>query len=212
MKDNSQEEVIEMEHQVANQTQPTGSENNITSQTAITITLSQNQIPRITPRWRVSFSIETTQHSIVTSKELPYIPEEKESNTSKQKISKTVESQEKGEVVRWDVGMEDVGTEDIETGDRFSKSNIERKWSLASGFSNGSKSSRSSIWSGSSNGSIWSIGSSVSLVRSTIHGNVDCIINELFLHSHFLYWPIPAFFLSIILLMVVFIVLALIFS
>ena len=108
--------------------------------------------------------------------------------------------------MRGDIGMEDVDMDNVETGDRFSKSNNERKWSLASGFSIVSivsKSSRSRILSGSSNESNWSIGTS---------GDVECIINDLSLHSHFLYLPIPAFFLSIIVLMVVFAVLADIFS
>ena len=160
----------------------------------------------------MSFSFETPQHSIKTSKKLPYIPEEKENNTSKEEKSGTVESLENEEAVRGDIGMEDVYINNIKTGNTFSKSNNERKWSLASGFSIGSKSSRSSIWSGSSNGSNWNIGSSVSLARRTIHGHIEFVINDLSLLSHFLYWPIPPFFLSIILLMVVFTVFAALFS
>ena len=206
MKGNSQDEVIEMEHQVEIKTQPPGTDNDTTSQTPITTTLSQNQSKKITPKRRVSFSFVTLQHSIVTSKELPYIPEEKKRNTSKQELSETVESLEMEEVVRADIGIADVDMDDVETGYRFSKSNNERKWSLASGFSIVSivsKSSRSRTLSGSSNESNWSIGTS---------GDAECIINDLSLHSHFLYWPIPAFFLSIILLMAVFTVLAVIFS
>ena len=145
-------------------------------------------------------------------------PPSKEGNTSKQEISKTVGSVEMGEVVRGDLGMKDVDMDNIETGNQQRKSNLERKWSLTIGFSIGSKSCRSSILSGSSNESAssnessWNIGSSVSLARSTIHGRIEGIINDISHHSHFLYWPIPAFFLSIILLMVVFTVLAIIFS
>ena len=145
-------------------------------------------------------------------------PPSKESNTSKQEISKTVESVEMGEVLREDLGMKDVDMDNIETVNQQRKSNLERKWSLTGGFSIGRKSCRSSILSGSSNESALSnesslnIGSSVSLARSTIHGHIECLINDISLHSHFLYWPIPAFFLSIILLMVVFTVLAVIFS
>ena len=148
----------------------------------------------------------TPKHCIVIYKNHSSTTEEED--IKKQEQFESVDLLEEGESVRRDVGMEDIDMDDVETGDRFSKSNIERKWSLTSGFSVGSKSSRSSMWSGSSNGSI---GSSVSLARSTIHGDVECIINDISLHSHFLYWPILAFFLSIILLMVVFTGLAVIF-
>ena len=85
----------------------------------------------------------------------------------------------------------------VETGDIFSNSNIEKKWSLSGGFSIGSKSSRSTIWSGLSNGSKWRVWSSVSLPSSIIQGDVEGIINYLSLQSNFLYWPIPPFFLFI---------------
>ena len=83
---------------------------------------------------------------------------------------------------------EDAGKISAEPGGRFCKSSKEMKWSLVSSFSLGSKSTRSS------------------------RGGIECFIDDLSLHSHFLYWPIPAFFLSIILAMVIFTVLALIFS
>ena len=116
-----------MEQQIENQTQPPGNYNSTMSQTPIIMALSQNQSLRITPKRRVSFSFEPPQHSIETSKELPYITEEKENNTSKKEKSGTVEGLEMKEAVRGDIGMEDVYINNIKTGYRFSKSNNEKK-------------------------------------------------------------------------------------
>ena len=143
---------------------------------------------------------------------LPSTTEEELFMKSPQEQFESIDLLEEGESVREEVRMEDIDMADGEICDRFNNSIIEWKWSLKSGFSIGSKSSRSSVWSRSSNGSKWSFGSSLSLARSTIHGDVKCIINDLSLHSHFLYWPILALFISIILTMVVFTVLTVIFS
>ena len=196
-----------MEMEMENKTLNTGTDKTTMSKTAISTTSNLNPSPKTMAKRRVSFSFVKPEHSDVTSKDHPSITEEKETNESQIEISATDESLQDSEALR-----EEAGTDNVETGDRYGKSSLERKWSLASSFSIGSKStrsSRSSLWS---NESKWSFGSSLSLARSTIHGDVECIINDLSLHPQFLYWPIPAFFLSIILLMVVFTLLALIFS
>ena len=191
---------------------------NTLSKIVITTSSRPKPSPKTKLKRRVSLLLGLPPLLFVTPPLLFVTPPSKESNTSKQEIFERVESLEMGEVVRGDLGKEDVDIDNVETGDRNRKSDRERKWSLTSSFSIGSKSSRSSILSGSSNGSgtskesSWNIGSSVSLARSSIHGDVECIISDISLHSHFLYWPIPAFFLSIIVLMVVFTVLAVILS
>ena len=146
------------------------------------------------------------KHSNVTIKDHTSITKEEESTKSEPELCETVNSLEDIEAM-----MEDVGTNNIKTVYSFYNSSMARKWSLASNFSFGSKSIRSSRSSLRSDERKWSFGSSVSLARNTVHEDVQYIINNISLHPQFLYWPIPAFFLSIILAMVVFTVLALIF-
>ena len=196
-----------MEHQLAKRALDQGTDKNTKSEQAIITASNLIPCPKPAPNRRVSFSFVTPEHSIVTYKDHPSITEEKEIDKDHPKLFGTVESLEEGEAVR-----EDAGTNNVETGGRFCKSSMERKWSLASSFSFGSKSTRSSRSSPWSNESKRNFRSSESLARSTIHGGVECFINDLSLHPHFLYWPIPAFFLFIILAMVVFNVLAIIFS
>ena len=112
-----------MEDRLANITLTSGRDKNTTSKSTISNTSNLNSSPKTMAKRRVSFSIVTPEHPI------------------------NDESLQESEA-----GGEEAGTDNVETGDRFGKSCMERKWSLASSFSFGSKSPTSlakttEVWS-----------------------------------------------------------------
>ena len=93
---------------------------NTLSEIATTTSSRTEPSPKTKLKRRVSLLLGLPPLLFVTPPLLFVTPPSKESNTSKQEISETVESLEMGEVVRGVLDKEDVDMDLVETGDRHS--------------------------------------------------------------------------------------------
>ena len=103
-----------------NKSLTSAADTNTVPEKAITTSSRPKPIPKTTLKRRVSLLLGLPPLLFVTPPFLFVTPPSKESNTSKQEISETVESLEMGEVVRGVLDKEDVDMDLVETGDRHS--------------------------------------------------------------------------------------------